>query len=194
MKTALIVVDVQKDFCEGGSLAVTGGNAVASKINRYIKGYGGNYDTIVFTMDWHSPDGDNDGHFSDAPDFVNSWPVHCVAKTEGSELHPLIKEVTQNEWNIFRKGYGRSDYSGFQGKNAYDRTLDSVLKNHLINEVHVVGIAGDYCVKATALDAQSLGYNTVILPRLVASVRGIDGTYEGIKALADLQISLDIDA
>jgi nicotinamidase/pyrazinamidase len=182
---ALIVVDVQKDFCEGGALAVAGGNEVAEKIAEFITEAKDNYAEIVFTKDWHNswPD-TNGGHFSDTPDFVNSWPVHCEAMTFGADLHPALSRV-RNVYTmpIFRKGQGRPDYSGFQGTNG-GQTLDEFLKEHGIDEVHIVGIAGDFCVKATALDAKALGYLTYILGSMVASVGGEKATDDAMVELA----------
>lgn len=183
MTRTLIVVDVQKDFCEGGSLAVQGGNLVARDIQRFIDSSGYYYDTIVFTKDWHKdwPD-TNGGHFSEEPDFVDSWPVHCVAFSKGAELHDALDS---HNAMVFYKGYGRPDYSGFQGTSA-GLSLDSYLKDVGTTEVHVCGIAGDYCVKETALDAKRTGYNTIILTTLVASVKGVAGTFEAIRELTAL--------
>lgn len=196
MSTALIVVDVQKDFCEGGALAVEGGNAVAKNIANYIEHLGGLYQEIVFTKDWHNaPPETNRGHFSDKPDFVNSWPVHCVANSVGSDFHDEIAtairwiRASRPGWyrteNTFYKGQGYPHYSGFQGKNINGDGLGYWLgRRHILN-VDVVGIAGDYCVKQTALDAYRQGFITNILPTLVASVKGKDGTQEALYALAN---------
>lgn len=198
MRTALIVVDVQRDFCEGGALAVSGGNRTASNIADYIHHLGGLYQEIVFTMDWHNPPPDsNGGHFSFDPDYVDSWPVHCVAGTEGAWFHSDIwtatawlyaKRKDENEFSlkthVFKKGQGHPHYSGFQGVNSVGDHLGNWLgKRHVLN-VDVVGIAGDYCVKQTALEAKRQGFITNILPTLVASVKGDDGTQGALYELA----------
>lgn len=179
MKTALIVVDVQKDFCEGGSLAVAGGNEVAERIAFYIEATKSEYDAIVFTKDFHSPHNDNGGHFSDNPDFVDTWPHHCVAGTDGASFHPAISEVYDSlrlmgRAGICYKGQGEPAYSGFEGE-CMGYMLDSFLRSHDIGAVDIVGIATDYCVKATALDALGLGYDTYILWNLTAAVGGEQG-------------------
>lgn len=178
MSRALIVVDVQNDFCEGGALAVRGGNEVASRVANHVKQYGSIYDFIAFTKDSHKPWPDtNGGHFSENPDFVDSWPVHCVEGTHGAEFHPEILALPKGEDEIFYKGYGRPDYSGFQGYNSTPAPLAEVLRQADVSEVDIVGIAGDYCVKATALDAIKQGFRTRILPLMVTSVGGIEATH-----------------
>jgi nicotinamidase/pyrazinamidase len=169
MNTALIVVDVQRDFCEGGALAVEGGNLVAKRIARYIDMFGDMYEDIVFTYDWHNPPPDtNDGHFDE-------WPVHCVARSNGARIHDALKNYAATR-PAFYKGQGCHGYSGFEG--VYKGTTelnDYLLRRDIIN-VDVVGLAGDYCVRATALDAVKGGYLVTVLPALVASVGGPDET------------------
>lgn len=172
MKKALIIVDVQVDFCEGGRLAVKGGNSVARGIAKHVEYADTKYDLIVKTRDFHDQYSDNDGHFSDNPDFVESWPVHCTIGSEGVRLHPAVRGI---KGRLFSKGYQKNDYSGFQGR-ACNELLDVYLKKHGITHVVVVGIAGDYCVRATALDALRKGYNTMVNPNLVASVGGTEAT------------------
>lgn len=185
---ALVVVDVQIDFCEGGALAVSGGSQVGADIANYIKEHGDYYDQIVFTKDWHLdlPD-TNGGHFGDPPDFVNSWPVHCVAGTHGAYLHGMLAPIAPFNL-IFYKGTGRPDYSGFQGENVEGVGLNAFLTHNNVDEVHVCGLAADYCVKETALDAVRLGYNTIILPTLTAAVHE-GGLYNAIVELNRLQRS-----
>lgn len=186
---ALIVVDLQVDFCEGGALAVEGGNAVAEGLRDYIYAYQDEYDEIVFTKDWHqAPPSTNGGHFAlppAQPDYVDTWPVHCVQGTHGAEFHPSISHAVQDYValksskgkvtsyrNVFKKGNGRPDYSGFQGRNAIQELLDEFLRDSGITEVHIAGIAGDYCVRQTALDAVRFGYDVVLLDAFIASVGG----------------------
>jgi len=173
---ALIVVDVQRDFCEGGSLAVAGGNEVAGRIAQHLTRYAGEYKRIVFTKDWHAawPDR-NCGHFSETPDYVNSWPVHCVAGTVGSKMHPDLTRFLRL-WPIFTKGYGTPSYSGFEGESVNGITLRTHLNQAGIDEIDVVGIAGDYCVKETALDGIILGLRVNVLSDMVASVGGQEAT------------------
>ena len=182
MNRAIIVVDVQVDFCEGGRLAVAGGNEVAEKTANFIRNYGHLADEILYTRDWHEPwPADNGGHFSETPNYTDSWPVHCEAGSSGAQFHPSISPLVWGQGlksgeNVFSKGYGRPDYSGFQGVNNAHVSLDDYLKEAVIDKVFVIGIAGDYCVRQTALDAARRGYDTKIMPSLVASVGGVKAT------------------
>ena len=161
--TALIIVDVQNDFCEGGSLAVTGGAATAERISEYARGH--DYDLVVATRDSHIDPG---AHFSDAPDYVDSWPPHCRVGTWGQNLHPLLDLDRLDA--VVDKGFYSACYSGFEGVDSWGRSLDDLLKRHGITTVDIVGIATDYCVKQTALDAARLGYDTRVLVGLTAAV------------------------
>lgn len=158
----LIVVDVQNDFCEGGALAVTGGAKVAKGITEYIQDVGcyDYYDLIVATRDWHPAP--PFPHFADEPDFNKTWPVHCVAGTPGAEFHPDL--YLPPETVLIQKGQTADDYSGFDGFTLWGDSLEEVLDAHNIVEVDIVGIATDYCVKATALDA----YANLFQPRIIA--------------------------
>ena len=159
MTKALIVVDVQNDFCEGGSLAVAGGAAVAAAISQHIAS--SSYDHVVATRDYHVDPG---AHFSEAPDFIDTWPVHCVAGTPGASFHPEL-DVARIE-QIFSKGRFAAAYSGFEAEND----LAGWLTDKGVTEVDVVGIATDHCVRATALDAQRNGFRTTVLVGLTAAV------------------------
>jgi len=167
---ALIIVDVQNDFCEGGSLAVAGGTAVAEQITAALKdGYRSkdelwHWDHVVATRDYHTDPGD---HFGNPPDYVKSWPVHCVAGTPGAKLHPAL--VTDRIEAEFTKGEYKAAYSGFQGL-AGNVGLAAWLRDHGVSAVDVVGIATDHCVKATALDAARAGFATTVLLDLTAAV------------------------
>jgi len=192
-KTCLIVVDAQVDFCEGGSLAVAGGNEVCEAIAAHLKGHWEAYDLIVFTKDWHQePPHTNGGHFSDTPDFVDSWPVHCVAYSRGANNHNAVFEASlklealqkcsfKPKTHIFYKGYGRPDYSGFQGVSEADDCLDVFLRSKAIDRTYLTGIAGDYCVKQTALDAKRYGYDVKFLKPFIASVGGPEATEAAIR-------------
>jgi nicotinamidase/pyrazinamidase len=187
MSRALIIVDVQNDFCEGGTLAVGGGAAIAGAITEYVDANQQHFDHIVATQDWHIEPGD---HFSDDPDMVDSWPPHCRARTKGAELHEdLDPEYIQA---YFRKGQYTAAYSGFEGVLAPEDDvptgdlkagaavaevldedaigLDDWLQSHDVEDVVVVGLATDYCVKSTALDAVQAGYNTTVIAGLTAGI------------------------
>lgn len=159
----LVVVDVQNDFCEGGSLAVTGGAAVADAVARLIAD--GDYELVVATRDAHIDPGP---HFSDTPDYVDSWPPHCVVGTPGAELHePLTDDLFAA---IFDKGAYEAAYSGFEGADARGRMLADFLREHGVEEIDVCGIATDHCVRATALDGASEGFGVTVLQDLTAAV------------------------
>ena len=191
MSRALIIVDVQNDFCEGGSLAVPGGAAVAGAISEYVEAHHNEFDHVLATQDWHIDPG---AHFSDAPDFKESWPPHCVAGTKGAELHPDLD--TEYIQAYFQKGQFSAAYSGFEGLLAPEDAvptgerppgampgdaerfapdddaigLDDWLQSHDVEDVVVVGIATDYCVRATALDAVQAGYGVTVLRTLTAGI------------------------
>ncbi len=160
---ALIVVDVQNDFCEGGSLAVPGGTAVAAAITSQLR-EGGRWQHVVATRDHHIDPGD---HFGSPPDYVESWPVHCVVGTAGVDLHPDLDQSRIEA--VFDKGEYAAAYSGFEGHS--DGTgLTEWLRSNGVDEVDVVGIATDHCVRATALDAAREGFRTTVLLDLTAGV------------------------
>lgn len=165
MSRALIVVDVQNDFCEGGSLAVAGGAEVAGRITRYLHDHRDEYTRVVATADWHHDPG---SHFSDKPDYVNSWPVHCRAETTGAAPHPAFDTTLVDAW--FRKGHHSAAYSGFEGTDENGTSLEAYLDQAGITEVDVVGIATDHCVRATAADAAARGLRPTVLLELTAAV------------------------
>ena len=165
-RTALLVVDVQPTFCEGGALGVEGGNDVAAQVADLLAGEHG-YDLVVTTQDWHIDPGD---HFSDEPDFVDTWPPHGVAGTAEAELHPALGPVTDRIDAGVRKGMHAAAYSGFEGTDDNGRALNEVLAAAAITDVDVVGIAFDHCVRATAMDAAANGYATTVIDGLSASV------------------------
>ena len=177
MAKALIVVDVQNDFCEGGSLAVAGGADVAFRIGRLLHAWqeaepsDRAYDLIVATQDHHVRPGD---HFADEPDFENSWPRHCVAGTDGAAFHPNLDP--QPFAAIFKKGEYAAAYSGFEGKAEDGSGLADWLRTHDVTIVDVCGIATDYCVRATALDAIENGFATTVLTDLVTGVAPASST------------------
>lgn len=180
MTRALLIVDVQNDFTENGALAVAGGDAVASGISAFLASRAGEYDVIVASRDWHDGTGDNGGHFSDDPDFVDTWPVHCVAGTEGAEYDPLL--VTDAITHHVRKGQGVPAYSMFEGVTGDGSSIAVVLAARGVLSADIVGIATDHCVRASALDAVAHGVHVRVLTDLVAGV----GTDSSAAALAEL--------
>lgn len=166
MSRALIIVDVQKDFCEGGSLAVTGGADVAARISGLLAAEPGRWDHVVATKDHHIDPG---AHFGDPPDYVSSWPAHCVVGTPGEDFHPALD--TDRIEAIFTKGEHEAAYSGFEG-DAGGIGLAAWLRMREVTDVDVVGIATDHCVRATALDAVAEGFGTTVLLDLTAGVTG----------------------
>ena len=176
-RRALIIVDVQNDFCEGGSLAVEGGAAVAQAISADVAEHAAAYDHIVATADWHIDPGE---HFAQEPDYVNTWPVHCLAGSAGSAFHPNLAGARDSIQAVFRKGEYSAAYSGFEchGIDADSATLRVSLADKLhnaraergVSHVDVVGIATDHCVRATALDARREGLDTTVLLDLTAGV------------------------
>jgi nicotinamidase/pyrazinamidase len=176
--TALIVVDVQRDFCEGGSLAVAGGAEVAGRIDTLLRG-DHPYDHVVATRDHHIDPG---SHFSTDPDFVDSWPRHCEVGTPGVEFHDRL---TFRDFDaIFDKGEYAAAYSGFEGKDSEDTPLADWLAARGVERVDVCGIATDYCVRATALDAARAGFDTAVLLDLTAAVapERLDNTLDALSA------------
>jgi nicotinamidase/pyrazinamidase len=167
----LLIVDVQNDFTEGGALGCDGGAAVAAGITNYLADNANHYGVIIASRDWHDSDNDNGGHFApegQAPDFVNTWPVHCVEGTPGADYHPDL-DTTAVTHHV-KKGQGIPSYSMFEGITDDGKTVAQVLDDHGINEVDVVGIATDYCVLASSKDALGVGRGVTVLTDLVAAV------------------------
>ncbi|MFT4043397.1 MAG: isochorismatase family protein [Gordonia sp. (in: high G+C Gram-positive bacteria)] len=158
---ALIVVDVQNDFCEGGALGVRGATAVAGSLTELT----GNYPIVVATRDYHIDPG---AHFSDNPDFVDSWPPHCRVGTDGAAFSPVFDTAKVSE--VFSKGEYSAAYSGFEGAAADGSSLARWLRERDVTSVDVVGIATDHCVRATALDAVRAGFTTRVLLNFTAAV------------------------
>jgi nicotinamidase/pyrazinamidase len=165
---ALVIVDVQNDFCEGGSLAVGGGAATAAAISRYLAEDADRYTAVVASRDYHVDPGD---HFSDEPDFSGSWPPHCVAGTAGAQFHTDFD--TSRVHAVFSKGTSSAAYSVFEGTDEADMPLVTWLRERGVEELDVVGIATDHCVRATALDAARHGFTTRVLLRLTAGVNPV---------------------
>jgi nicotinamidase/pyrazinamidase len=187
MARAMIVVDVQRDFCEGGSLAVTGGAATATRISAELAEH--DYDHVLATRDHHIDPGP---HFHPEPDFVDSWPPHCVVGTPGVELHD---NLTFRDFDaVFDKGEYEPAYSGFQGRSD-GAALAAWLREHGVDEVEVCGIATDYCVVQTALDAAEHGFATTVRLDLTAAVHpeNVPQTREALEA-AGVRVIGDVPA
>ncbi|MCU1431163.1 MAG: isochorismatase hydrolase [Actinotalea sp.] len=196
MSTALIVVDTQNDFCEGGALAVTGGAAVAGAITAYLRDNAHRYGVVVATRDWHAPLPDtNDGHFAadDEPDYVTTWPEHCVAGTAGAEYHPDLR-LPPGVLHVV-KGESRQDYSGFEGRvldgpdEAGTGRLGDALRAAGVTAVDVVGLATDHCDAATALDARAEGFTVRLLTDLTAGV-GVPTTIAALTRVSEGGVTL----
>lgn len=212
MAEALIIVDVQNDFCEGGALAVTGGAQIASDISEFLEEQHADFDVVVTTQDWHIDPGK---HFSQNPDYRVSWPVHCVAGTSGAELHPNLD--TDYIGARFLKGQFSDGYSGFEGlegdpekvgtlegeKGTRVEPADAVASDAVdlhawldaedVDTVTIVGLATDHCVRATALDAVENDYHVRIITELTAGVDddAVASTYSEFEEAEIELISLE---
>ncbi|MCL3861262.1 isochorismatase family protein [Actinotalea sp. K2] len=190
---ALLVVDVQPTFCEGGALGVEGGHAVAQAIAAFADATRGSYDLLVTTQDWHIDPG---GHFAvppAEPDYVDTWPPHGLAGTQEAELHPALADLAADV--AVKKGAYAAAYSGFEGVDAQGRELVEILHEAGITAVDVVGIAESHCVRATALDALAAGLSTRVLLDLTVPVtpeQGATARREMAAAGADLLLSTDL--
>jgi len=189
MTRALIVVDIQNDFVEGGSLPVEGGiklgyliaNAISS-----LKSFG-LYDHVVATKDFHLPGDSNGGHISDNPNYVSTWPSHCIQGTTGAMFVPQVEAIADDFEAIFYKGQGRADYSGFQGVDVNGDHLYTWLTARNVDSVDVIGIATDHCVKVTAEDAIMAGFATRIPALLTVAVGGPDAVVDTIEKINRMQ-------
>ncbi|MDX6743692.1 isochorismatase family protein [Actinocorallia sp. A-T 12471] len=184
MSRALIIVDVQNDFCEGGSLAVNGGAEVAAAISAHVAAHPGDYAHIVATRDFHHDPGD---HFAERPDYVATWPAHCVIGTPGADFHPALALGPVEA--VFSKGRTSAAYSGFEGAADDGTPLGDWLAARGVTEVDVVGIATDHCVRATAEDAARAGLATTVLLDLTAGVAA-DTTERALELLRTEGVTL----
>lgn len=176
---ALLVVDAQVDFCEGGSLGVEGGAAVARKMTAYVAAHRPEYAIVIASRDWHI---DPDGHFSDHPDFRESWPVHCVAGEPGSAFHPDFSLAGVDV--VISKGAYAPAYSVFEGVDDEGRSLAEILSGAGVTAIDLAGIATDYCVRYTGLDARAAGFEVRVLTDLCAGVAP-DTTDAALRELED---------
>jgi nicotinamidase/pyrazinamidase len=192
MSKALFIVDVQNDFTERGALGVVGGDEVAERITRYLESHAGEYEIVVASRDWHDGENDNGGHFAAQPDFVDTWPVHCVGGTYGAEYDEVLD--TTRVTHHLKKGQGKPAYSLFEGVSDDGHTATQLLEEHGILNIDVVGIATDYCVRASALDAIAAGRHVRVLTDLVAGVHpesSENALAEIAHAGAELRVSSD---
>ena len=185
---ALLVVDVQNDFCEGGSLAVPGGLAVAERITDWLSRHRRDYSIVFASRDWHI---DPDGHFSAAPDYVDSWPPHCVAETHGAGYAPGL-DVELLDMHVVKGQYAAA-YSAFEGAESSregeqpesPRLLRVLLADAGVTAVDICGLTTDYCVRETALDALRAGLHTRVFIGLTAGVTPTTS----LQAMHDLRAS-----
>ena len=190
MKRALIVVDVQNDFCEGGSLPVAGGAQVAHDIAEILHHWvakdpkSPDYDHVVATKDHHVDPGD---HWSHQPDYVDTWPVHCKVGTDGEAFHPNLDPQPFDA--IFHKGEYAAAYSGFEGRTTQGDVLADWLIARQVTHVDVCGITTDHCVRATVLDAVGHGFDTRVLASLCAGVAPAT-TEAALVAMRDAGVTL----
>jgi len=190
MSKALFVIDVQNDFCEGGALACLGGAAVATSITNFLKASKSSYDAVIASRDWHTPNSENGGHFplpGLEPDFVTSWPLHCIAGEPGAEYHPNL-DSSLIDIHI-KKGQGKHGYSIFEGVTDSGESIQDVIARLGITEVDVVGIATDYCVRASALDANRSGLDVRVITSLTAGVSAVS-TEAAIDELVDAGVKV----
>ena len=168
MTRALLIVDVQNDFTEGGALACSGGAEIATRISVFARAHRHDYELIVASRDWHNANDSNGGHFSAEPDWIDTWPAHCVAGTTGADYHPNLDTsvITVH----VKKGQGVPAYSAFEGVTESGETLTEVLAAHAITDLDLVGIATDHCVRATALDATQVGLGVTVKANLCVGV------------------------
>ncbi|MEU7102684.1 isochorismatase family protein [Streptomyces longwoodensis] len=188
MRRALIIVDVQKDFCEGGSIPVKGGAGRAAAIADLVERADGQYAFVVATRDHHIDPGD---HFSENPDFQNSFPVHCVVGSDGGEFHPAFAPAVDagHVDEVVFKGAHSASKSGFEGFTKDGTTLSDWLKARDVTDLDVVGIATDHCVKATALDGVRAGFTVRVLLDYTAGVAA-DTTRTALDELRRADVAL----
>jgi nicotinamidase/pyrazinamidase len=187
-RRAVIVVDCQNDFCEGGSLAVEGGAAVVAAVSDWLLSQENDEALVVASMDLHVDPG---SHFSTAPDYIDTWPAHCVSGTAGAQLHSNLDAARHAIDQLFEKGSREAAYSAFEGVSSVDgRTLTEYLCAHDIAQVDVVGLATDYCVAATCRSALAEGFEVRLLPTLCASVHS-ENEFDVLRKLAEAGVLIE---
>jgi nicotinamidase/pyrazinamidase len=190
MAKAILIIDVQNDFCEGGALACQGGAQVAKNISEYLASNKHEYDFVIASRDWHNPNSENGGHFPAQgiePDFVTTWPLHCIAGEEGAEYHPNL-DSSLIDIHI-KKGQGEHGYSIFDGTTDQAESFVELLERLEIAAVDVVGIATDYCVRASSLDARKNGLEVRVITSLTAGVAA-SSTEAAIDEMVDAGVEV----
>jgi nicotinamidase/pyrazinamidase len=183
-RAALIVADIQNDFADpSGSLAVRGGDGIVPRVNQEIRNANDGGALVVLTQDWHP---ESTPHFAKDGGI---WPVHCVAGTWGAQLHPAL-EVGADAPRVHKGSNGEDGYSGFTMRDPVSgeeipTQLDALLRAHRVERVVICGLATDYCVRATVLDALRLGYETAVLRDAIAAVELQEG--DGARAIGEMQ-------
>jgi len=188
--TAVIVVDVQNDFTEGGSLGVDGGDAVAAGITAFLRAHRDRFDLVVASRDWHVPGESNGGHFPPPgvePDYRSTWPLHCLQETEGAALHPAL-DASLIDVQVL-KGVGEPAYSAFEGATPDGVALADLLAGRGVERVVACGIATDYCVLQTVLAARDHDLPVVVLADLVAGVAAATSE-AALTAMAEAGVAL----
>jgi nicotinamidase/pyrazinamidase len=182
MRNALLAIDLQADFVQGGSLPVPNGMPVCAMIARHIRHFKMEYQFVVASRDYHEDPAD---HFSETPDFVNTWPAHCVIGTPGCAFVPPIANLVREKLiqTIVNKGRHAAAYSAFEGLDARGHDLLNVLKEERIDHIDICGLATDYCVRATALDARRNAFQVRVLVNLCGAVNEATG----LQALEEMK-------
>ena len=183
-KRALVIVDLQNDFCEGGSLSIDGGADVAKRVSEYVAAHANEYELVVASRDYHVEPG---GHFSEHPDFRDSWPAHCVVGSPGAEFHRNFNSDRVDD--VFSKGAYSAAYSAFEALDGDGCTLEQVLRERRITDVDLVGLATDYCVRSTTLDAIRAGFKARVLTDLAAGVNA-ETTAAALDEMASAGVEL----
>jgi len=179
-RCALIIVDMQNDFCEGGALPANGGNQTGHDIANYLRVRHESYQLILTTQDWHVAPG---AHFSEEPDFRDSWPPHCRAGTTGADFHPALKNLVEDLSDAqIRKGMHSAAYSAFEGEHPDGMLMREFLTSQEIRQLDIVGLCTDYCVAATALHSAQFGFRTRVLIDLTSGVSA-DTTETAIRKM-----------
>jgi nicotinamidase/pyrazinamidase len=185
LASAIIVVDPQPDFFEGGPLPVPGATAASFRIATFLDEHRRDFNLVIVTQDWHVNPGD---HWSSDPNYVETWPVHCAANTAGAEIHESLADV---EWDaVIRKGMHQAAFSGFDGEELDGATLNEILASSNVRTVTVVGFATDYCVRATALDARALGMNVRVKLDLCV---GVDPVSTAVAIAEMTSVGIDVE-
>lgn len=195
-RRALIIIDLQLDFCEGGALPVEGGTEVTGLIADYLRDSRSDFELVVATRDWHAPDNDNGGHFAApgaTPDYRTTWPPHCVQETSGADYVPAFAGSLDLVDAEILQGQGDPGYSAFSGSTRGGRTLAELLESADIDSLTIVGLATDYCVATTAIDAVTAHpTRAVTVPLGLCRGVGADTTAAAIDRMRDAGVLVQL--